>query len=166
MTTRLYRAYNGPAPTTASQLAVTTGTTIKTMLQIATPAGVDFKVKGWGVSMDGAAAAAGVQWELFKTSVAATVTAHVAADIAPQNVPTGLASGVTLGTAATGYTSTVEGTPAAVRMFDSLFVQPTGAYVFWFPLGEEPVVGASEFLRVRCKAAVAVNALCFVEWAE
>jgi hypothetical protein len=30
----LYRIFNGPAPTTASQAAVTTGTAIKTLLQV------------------------------------------------------------------------------------------------------------------------------------
>lgn len=167
MTQRLYKAYNGPAPTTASQLAVTTGTTIKTLLQIQTPATADFTVKSWGISFDGAAAAAGVECELVETAaVAATVTAHVAAGINKMNIPTGPATVAVLGTAATGYTATAEGTITATKVHDAAFVQPTGLYVFQWPLGDEPVVGVSTNLRVRVKAAAAVNAICWVTWAE
>ena len=47
-----YKIFNGPFPTTAAQLAVTTGTAIKTMLQVKGVTGVQMKVKAWGVSMD------------------------------------------------------------------------------------------------------------------
>ena len=50
-----YKIYNGPFPTTAAQLAVTTGTAIKTMLQVKGVTAVLFDVVAWGVSMDGAA---------------------------------------------------------------------------------------------------------------
>ncbi len=77
-----YKIWNGPFPTTAAQLAVTTGTSIKTMLQVKGVTAVQMKVKAWGVSMDGSAAAAGLQWELCETgTVFGTVTASVAADI-------------------------------------------------------------------------------------
>ena len=78
----LWRIWNGPAPTTAALSGVTTGTAIKTMLQVLGNSNVPLKVRAWGVSMDGSAAAAGVEWELLTTgTVAATVTAHVAAGI-------------------------------------------------------------------------------------
>jgi hypothetical protein len=165
---RIYRAYNGPMPTTAAQAAVTTGTAIKTMVQLATPATVTFEVIAWGVSMFGSAAAAGPQWELIETgAVAATVTAHVAAGLQTMNdQATTLASQLTLGTAATGYTATAEGTITATRVFDTASVQPTGTYVFQRPLGQEWFVGPSKFLRIRVTAAAAVNALCWIEYAE
>jgi len=162
----IYRIYNGPFPTTAAQLAVTTGTSIKTMLQVKGIAALQMKVKAWGISMDGSAAAAGVQWELLETgTVFATVTASVAADIAGWDGP-GLATTSTtffsVGTAATGYTATAEGTITATRIFDSQFVQPTGQYAWEFSLGNEPTVSAVSALRIRCKAAAAVNALCWM----
>jgi hypothetical protein len=167
MTARLYKAWNGPSPTTAVQVAVTTGTAIKTLLQLATPSTLDITIKAWGISFDGAAAAAGVQCELVETgSVGATVTAHVAAGLVKQNVPAGLASQLTLGTSATGYTASAEGAITTTRMFDSITIQPTGAYVFQWPLGDEPVVEASKILRVRVDAVAAVNALCWIMWAE
>ena len=161
-----YKIFNGPFPTTAAQLAVTTGTAIKTMLQVKGIAGLQMKVKAWGVSMDGSAAAAGVQWELVETgTVFATVTASVAADCIGIDGP-GLATTSTtylsVGTAATGYTASAEGTITATRVFDSAFVQPTGERAWEFSLGNEPIVSAVSALRIRCKAAAAVNAVCWV----
>ncbi len=161
-----YKIFNGPFPTTAAQAAVTTGTAIKTMLQVKGVTAVQIKVKAWGVSMDGAAAAAGVQWELVETgTVFGTVTASVAADAHGwdgQGLATTSTTFLSVGTSATGYTCTSEGTITATRMFDSQFVQPTGQYVWEFSLGNEPVVSAVSALRVRCKAAAAVNAICWV----
>jgi hypothetical protein len=161
----LYKIYNGPFPTTAAQLAVTTGTSIKTMLQVKGVTAVTFKVKAWGCSMDGSAAAAGVQWELIETgAVFGTVTASVAADILAWDAQ---ALGITsttyfsVGTSATGYTCTAEGSITASRVFDSQFVQPTGQYAWEFSLGNEPVISAVSALRIRVKAAAAVNAVCW-----
>lgn len=162
----LYKIYNGPFPTTAAQLAVTTGTSIKTMLQVKGVTGVQMKVKAWGCSMDGASAAAGVQWELLETgTIFGTVTASVAADILGwdgQGLATTSTTYFSVGTTATGYTCTSEGSITATRVFDSQFVQPTGAYAWEFSLGNEPVVSAVSALRIRVKAAAAVNALCWM----
>jgi hypothetical protein len=162
----LYKIYNGPFPTTACQLAVTTGTNIKTMLQVKGIAALQMRVKAWGVSMDGAAAAAGLQWELLETgTVFGTVTASVAADIHGwdgQGLATTSTTYFSVGTAATGYTCTAEGSITATRMFDSQFVQPTGQYAWEFSLGNEPIVSAVSALRIRVKAAAAVNAVCWI----
>jgi len=162
----LYKIYNGPAPTTASQLAVTTGTPIETTLQVKGVTAVTFKVKAWGVSMDGAAAAAGIQWELIETgTVFATVTAHVAAGVVAWDAQAlGIVSTTyfDVGTAATGFTASAEGTITASRVFDTQFVQPTGERAWEFSLGNEPVVSAVSALRVRVKAAAAVNAISWV----
>lgn len=161
----LYKIWNGPLPTTAAQLAVTTGTAIKTMLQVKGVTSLKYKVKAWGISFDGAAAAAGIQCELIETgTVFATVTASVAADILKfddAGAPTSTTY-FSVGTAATGYTSTAEGTITTSRVFDSQFVQPTGQYAWEFSLGNEPEVNADSSLRIRVKAAAAVNALCWI----
>jgi hypothetical protein len=163
---RIYRAWNGPSPTTAAQVGVTTGTAIKTLLQIATPSTFDLTIVAWGISMNAAAAATGPEIELIETDVAATVTAHVAAGLVKMNIPTGPNSAVTLSTTATGYTATAEGTTTASRVFDGGYLQPTGLYAFRWPLGYEPVVGVSKFLRIRVTSAVAYNALCWIEYGE
>lgn len=162
----LYWAANGPMPTTAAFAPVTTGTAIKTLLQIASPATRGIHVVEWGISFDGSAAATPIRCELIDTNVAATVTAHVAAGVQPFNASAAPASLVTLGTAATGYTATAEGTITATRHGDLQFVAPTGQYVKQWPLGNEFNVPVSRFLRVRVTAAAAVNAYAYVVWAE
>ncbi|MGW4670070.1 hypothetical protein [Streptomyces sp. NPDC004324] len=152
-------------PTSAAQQKVTTGTAIKTMLQIATPSTRQIQLISWGFTLDAAPSAAG-QVELIQTDVAATVTAHVAAGIQPldPNAPASLCVG---GTALTGYTATAEGTITATRTFDVNLVPPTAGttdvnYVYqWMP-DERPIIAVSRFLRVRATFGGAVNASCWV----
>ena len=160
-----YSIYNGPMPTTAAQAPVTTGTAIKTLLQVKGVTGVQFKVKEWGISFDGSAAATPIRCELLETgTVFATVTASAAADIVKYDNPNNPTSTTffSVGTSATGYTSTAEGTITATRVFDAQFVAPTGYYLKQYPLGQEPMVDAVSALRIRVTAGAAVNAYCYV----
>jgi hypothetical protein len=160
---KLYIAFNGVPPTTAAQVPVTTGNTIKTLLQVATPSTTKIKIKEWGISFDGSAAATPIKCELLQTDVAATVTSVTPSFYDDDGAPASLCVG---GTANTGHTATVEGSITAVREFDSQFVAPTNQYVKQFPLGLEPQVAVSKFLRIRVTAPVAVNAYCYVIWEE
>lgn len=163
----LYWAANGVMPTTAALTAVTTGTAIKTMLQIATPATRQFEVVKWGVNFP-TPPTAPVVCELVETgAINATVTAHVAAGVQPYDNPDAPASLATLGTAATGYTSTAEGAIVATRYADYETI-PTGvgSYTWEWALGRGFVMGESRFLRVRMTTATAVNAVCFIVWSE
>lgn len=162
----LYWAANGPMPTTAAFAPVTTGTVIKTMLQIATPATRQIRIVEWGISFDGSAAATPIRCELVDTNVAATVTAHVATGVQPYNNSGAPASLMTLGTAATGYTATAEGTITATRHGDIQFVAGTNQYVKQWPLGTEFEVPVSRFLRVRVTAVAAVNCYTYIVWLE
>ena len=163
-----YIIWNGAMPTTAALTPVTTGTAIKTMLQIV--GAVPFVVVEWGLSYDAFAAAAPGDIELIVTgTVTATVTAHAASGIMPFHDPnapvnTAGASGVpfNLGTADTGFTATAEGTITATELLDAQQMPPTGVYVKQFPLGREPGVEVGDVLRIRNTFAAAVNALCYV----
>lgn len=157
---------NGPAPTTAAQVPVTTGTAIKTLIQIATPSTKGITVVEWGISFDGSAAATPIRCELVQTDVAATVTAYGAGDVNKFTHPDAEATVMTLGTSASGYTATAEGTITATREGDVQFVPPTGSYLKQFPLGREFTIPVSKFLRVRVTAGAAVNAYCYVVWEE
>lgn len=165
-----YITWNGAMPTTAALAKVTTGTAIKTMLQIATPATRQMQVIGWGFSLDVAPGAASVV-ELLQTDVAATVTAHVAAGVQPLD-PNAPASLMTLGTSATGYTASAEGTPTASRVFDVKEVPLTAGatdltYYHEFMPDARPIVAVSKFLRVRATFATsASNMVCYVIWDE
>lgn len=163
----LYLIANGASPTTAAQVVVTTGTAIKTLLQVKASATKPATIVEWGISFDGSAAATPIKVELLETDVAATVTAAAAADINKLD-PEALAGGdpttnlVPVGTTSTGYTSTSEGSITAVRMFDVQLIAPTNQYVKQFPLGLEPVIQVSKFGRIRVTAAAAVNAYCYI----
>jgi hypothetical protein len=159
-----FRVYNGPSPTTAAQVAVTTGTSIKTMLQLK---GFNlFKVIAWGISFNGSAAATPIKAELLETgTVNATVTAHVDAGCVKMDKQSAVASvaGLTLATSGTGYTSSSEGSITVSRMFDAQFVAPTNQYIYQFPLGQEPIIAIGDILRVRVHAGAAVDCFCWVE---
>jgi len=163
---RQYTAWNGAAPTTAALVPVTTGTAIKTLLQIATPSTLELEVVQWGISFDGTTFGAKIRCELIETDVAATVTAHGATGIVRVTDPPGLASQVTLGTTATGFTASGEGTTTASRLLDYQLVDQSSAYSYTWSLGNYPIIAASKFLRVRVTATAAVNAAAFVTWQE
>ena len=159
-----YFAGNGVEPTVASRVAVATGTGIKTLLQIATPSTIMLKVVEWGISFDGSAAAVPGIVELIQTDVAATggspVTPSLFDDV---GAPPSLCAG---GAALTCFSPSGEGTIAAVRTFDAQHIAGTNQYIKQFPLGREPEVSISRFLRIRVKFAATVNAICYVIWEE
>lgn len=162
-----YLIPNGPMQTTAAFAKVTTGTSIKTMLQVKPGATTGLKIVEWGISFDGSAAATPIEVELIETDVAATVTASVANDITklgPESLNFGdpTTALISVGTAATGYTATVEGTITAVRNFDLELIAPTNQYVKQFPLGREPYIQNGKFARIRVTAGTAVNAYCYM----
>ena len=159
----LYFIANGPMQTTAAFASVTTGTAIKTLLQVATPSTTSIRVIEWGISFDGSAAATPIKVELLQTDVAATVTSLTPTLWGDPNAPASLCVG---GTSATGYTGSAEGTITATRMFDPQLIAPTSQYVKQYPLGREPWVPVSKFLRVRVTAGAAVNAYCYIVWEE
>lgn len=165
-----YTSWNGPMPTTAAQQSVTTGTAIKTMLQISTPATRQLQIISWGFTLDDPPGADAVI-ELLQTDVAATVTAHVAAGVGPLD-PNAPASLMTLGTANTGYTASAEGSITATRVFDTWSLSSVSGesqigYKYQFMPDERPIVAISKFLRVRVTTPTsAVDMRCYVTWDE
>lgn len=165
----LYMIANGPAQTTAAFAPVTTGTAIKTMLQVQCSATAVMEIVEWGISLDGFAAALPGRVELIETDVAATVTAHVTAGITKLD-GSALSGGdpvtnrILVGTGATGYTATAEGTTTASRNLDGpQFIAPTTQFIRQFPLGERPILRTTGFLRIRVTFGTAVNAYCWVK---
>ena len=167
----LYLMANGPMPTTAAQAVVTTGTAIKTMLQVKLGASTNqtARVVEWGCSFDGSAAATPGKIELLTTgAIKATITEFVAADIINLTDPNAAAVtddfpfAFTAAGDESGYTATAEGSITATRMFDVQLVSPTNQYVKQFPLGREPVFRHDEYLRIRMTFGAAVNAYCYL----
>lgn len=159
-----YLVPNGPMPTTAAFAAVTTGTAIKTMVQVRPL--VALKIIEWGISFNASALAVPIVVELIETgTVFATVTAHVEAGITKSDDLSGVAATImTLSTTGTGYTATAEGTITAVRNLDgpqflSVLSQP---FVKQFPLGQEPVCQIGNSVRIRVTAGAAVNCYAWI----
>ncbi len=160
----LYFIQNSALQTTAAPIKQPTGTAIRTMMQLKLGAGIIGKIKSWGCSFDAFAAALPGQVELFECTVAATMsTAYVNADIQPQdpnapanasNFPIDVTSTSTSGFATAAVT---EGTVAGVRNFDLQMIAPTGQYSYTWPLGQEPMLKAGNFLRGRATFAATVN---------
>lgn len=167
----VYLIPNGPMQTTAQFAGVTTGTAIKTMLQVKPSATILAKVIEWGFSWNGAGANTGLEVELIETDVAATVAASVLADITKYD-GNALAGGnqttnlLQVGTTSTGYTSSGEGSITAVRTLalpQYCVGSVAGSFVQQFPLGREPVIQVGLFGRIRVLAAgAAVNMKCYM----
>lgn len=150
--------------TTNSQGLVSTGTSIKTLLQIATPSTRQIQILEWGFSLS--ANPTGTV-ELLQTDVAATVTAHVASGVQPLD-PNAPASLMTLGVNATGYNASVEGSITTTRMFDAEVIAQSSplTYAYQFMPDARPIVAVSKFLRVRATMTSSVNCSAWIVWDE
>jgi hypothetical protein len=170
MSAPLYIAFNSfvAESTWAQPVSVTTGTALKTMLQIK-PGSSKIRIVEWGYSFDVVPTAV-VKVDLCDTgTVAATVTAFNAADIVKYNDVTGAASLATVGTTASGFGSSGagggEGSLASLRVL--AFREEWGqSFVQQYPLGREPEITGANFLRIRANTATALNMSCYVIWEE
>lgn len=158
--------YNNAMVTTAAFTPVTTGTAIKTMLQVRAPTSGPMTVWKYGVSFDGSGTTP-IKVELLDTgTVAATVTAHVAAGLIDLT-GRGLSSQVQLlSTTNSGYTATAEGTITATRSADTQQILPGNYFQNEWSSGREFVIPAGNYVRIRVTAATAVNCQCFIAWDE
>ncbi len=157
-----YLIPNHAKNTTAAPAGVTTGTTIKTMLQVKPLC--PLYILEWGYFLDGSPS--DIKVELVEVDVAATVTALVDADITRlDHVTDGVASSIfmTLSTTGTGFTSTSENTVTVVRNLDAPQVSSLKTFVRPFALGERPLIQTANFARIRVTAGTAVNMLCYMK---
>ena len=149
---------------------MTTNTSIQTLLQIATPSTRQIQLISWGFTLDDPPGADAVA-ELLQVDVAATVSAHVASGLVKldPNAPDSL---MTVGTTASGYTATAEGTVTAARVFDVVSLSSVSGespltYSYQFMPDERPIVAVSKFLRVRVTTpTTGVGARVWICWDE
>ena len=170
MAAKTYAVTNGAAPGAAEAVAITTGTAIKTMLQLATntttPA---IRFTEWWVEFDGSSAATPIKVALIRHTGGpqTTLTAYVAGDIAKFNDPNAPASSIQLGTALSGFSNTTtEVTPTTAVSLETHFIPPTSGIYVQFPLGREPEVQVAAFARIRTTAGAAVNCYAGASWEE
>jgi len=170
MAAKTYAVMNGAAPGAAAAVPITTGTAIKTHIQIATNTTTpSIRFVEWWVEFDGSTAATPIKVELIRHTGGpqTTLTAYAAADIAKVNDPNAPASSIQLGTALSGFSNTTaEVTPTTAVSLETHFVPPTSGIYVQFPLGREPEVQVAAFARVRTTAGAAVNCYAGVMWEE
>ena len=105
-------------------------------------------------------------WSDYVLYGAATVTAYTAATDFKKYDPNGRASLLTVGTSASGFTASSEGTPATALGSLVHKVPPTSGIYIQYPLGREPEMAVSTFARIRNTLGSAVNAFCGAAWEE
>jgi hypothetical protein len=161
-----YIAYNGPMVTTAAYVPVTTGTAIKTMMQLKAPAAAPMLVWKWGIDFDGTGTSP-IKCELIDTgTVAATVTAYVASGLQMLGQAQ-VASQCQIGsTTNSGYTATAEGTITATRYGSLNSVLPGNGDRNEWSLGREFYIPPGNVVRIRVTATAAVNCACYICWDE
>ncbi len=165
----IYLVSNGPVQSPAAAMSVLpTGTSIKTMLQVKPGTTTPLWICEWGVSFDGSAAATPGKVELLETDVAATVVAFVANDITKLDAGA-IAGGdpttaiFSVGTSASGYQASAEGSITSIRYLDSpKLIAPTNQYEKQFPLAIWPMIQVSKFARIRITFATTVNMYCYM----
>lgn len=160
MARRRYQIFNAAtAALTAAPAAVATGTSLKTMLQLKPTTNI--AIIGWGYSFD-AIPTALVKVELITTgTVNATVTAFNSGDICKYDDAGTAASALSLGTSASGFTSSAEGTVTTSRLL-AMRNEMSPSYECQFPLDREPMVAANDILRIRATTATTIGMTCWV----
>ena len=167
----LYRINSFARPTTAAAVAIATGTSIHTLLQVKLAATGQMRgtIVEWGISFDGSAAATPIVCELVSTKTVActAMAAHVASGIVnldPLAAAPTTDNPFNLGTGTTAYSdgTVTEGTITDSRPIDTQFIAPTNQYIKQDPLGREWEFDDTEFLRIRVTAGAGVNAYCYV----
>jgi hypothetical protein len=154
----LFKVYSAAVPTTAAMVRIATGTAIKTHLQLTAGAGPEPVIVAWGVDFE-TVPTAFVHAELIQTT---TVAGTGATSVTPTPMRAGTVASVT--TAAFGPTA--EGTVAATtKVFDDHLLM-SSSYAWEFSLGREPVLSASQVLRIRMTTSVTINALCWIMFEE
>ena len=152
----IYQVQSAAYPTTAVTATVSTGTAIKTLIQVTAPSTRKLEVVCWGISMDGSP---DVIAELLTTGTVAG-TGSTSITPAKWSDPNATAA---LSTA--GFQPSAEGTITTTRILDVEEIK-SNTFVQWFPLAERPQVAASDVLRIRVDAVGAVNALAWLLFTE
>jgi hypothetical protein len=129
---------------------VTTGTALKTLLQVNVPANAAINILGWGVSFRGVAAA-DPPGECYLMH--GDVAASAGTSFTPES-----------------WRSQIEtvGTITASVVLDPQQVHPQSGYGVWFPTDCRPRVGSTSarFVRIRSNFTVAQDAVPWIVWDE
>ena len=142
----------------AADAVALAATTLKTVCELATPAGESADLISWWIEFDGTdSTKAPIKVELLRATAAATGTSTGTA--APCDENEAASASCTWKYGATG-----EGTPGTVLEIHRIPFT-SGTYIF-YPLDQRYKAKASGFLRIRCTAPATVNATVGMMWTE
>lgn len=163
----MYVAFNNAFGATTATMAGTSYATVsKVAIQLATPSTLQIRIIEWGISFNGSAAGVPAVCELVQNATASTMSsAHSTTTIQPIGDST-KASGLTMGTGASGYGNGAITSATPDKYFDAQLVGPTSQYVIMYPLGREPVVAASKYCQLRVNTAATLTALAYIKFEE
>ena len=154
----LFKVYSAAVPTTAAMVRIATGTAIKTHLQLTAAATNEPTIVAWGVDFESVPSVF-VNCELIQTTTVAGTGATAV-------TPTPMRSPVVAAVTTAGFGPSAEGTVVATtKVFDSRLLMAQ-SFAWEFSLGREPVLAASQVLRVRMTTSVTINALCWIMFEE
>ncbi|MGW0939099.1 hypothetical protein [Streptomyces sp. NPDC002666] len=164
----LYIAHNAAlSATTGIQTGTSYATGAKVALQLNVPDNKCINIVEVGWSQD-VATSTGTLLELATTDTATTgLSAHSTTTVKPLLNNLFSASGLTMGTAATGYGAVAITSNTTLRTIHKLYVPQQ--YVYQYPLGNYPVVGngsSESFVQLRVNTTATVNALAWIIWDE
>jgi hypothetical protein len=140
------------AQTAEQALAAATALSV---LQVIAPAAQKVKILGWAVYFDGTSTTAEpVQVRLGSGTTAGTFTNTLGAIDANGSKTVVNGCPETIQSVAK-EPATVE--PTYVRVYDVAEVHPQSGYEVKFPIGQEPIIPAGDFVAIECTAPAIVN---------
>jgi type 1 fimbria pilin len=146
----------------ADQVAVASGAR-HTVLQIATPSGIQISIIAIDITFDGTnASATPVLVTLERQASAGTGGVALTANWGPN--PLDPNDPATTVTALKGAWATTE--PVLTTVYKSWRISPTGGLTYPFPLGQEPVLPASSWIALVVNAGATVNATATLTWKQ
>lgn len=158
----LYLAVPGAGSGDAGQVSTTTS--LKTLLQVATPSTTRIRVYAWGISFEGVTSTSTpVQTVLTDTNVAASVTTLTPDPWESSEAPASLCVG---GASATGSNASAEGTITNAKLLDAQLIHPQSGYSIWFPENARPLIAVSRFLRIRTTAGTSIDTIPWILYGE
>jgi len=164
----LYRADNVALDaTTDVQAGASYTTTAKVAIQLGLAASKTISLVEFGISSD-AAPTTSPLISIATTNAGSTMTtAHSTTTVKPLLNNLASASGLTMGTATTGFGTGAITTNTTLRILHKLYAPQV--YVYTYPLGMWPTIGnasAEQFLQLRIKVAATQNLYCWLIWDE
>jgi len=140
---------------------ITTGTALKTLLELISSANVSPTVFQWWCEFNGSSAATAILTEFLRATASFTGGNAVTPSLLQ---PGRKAVGSSANSGVAASTNTTEGTRGAI--IEQHYVPPTSGIVMQYPLSREPEIAVSDRMRISVTAGAAVSAAAGMMFSE